>query len=287
MPGATLVPRRAAQLRRAPGRRRRGRRHGRDHLPLADARVVRAHVRRVPRAGRACARGTPAARRGAGRSRRRVHAEHPRDGRRVRRDREPRRGLGQLRSRARRAQRHRPPRSARADGARSRSAATATATARSTAATRSRRSARRCPRCGTWWTCPYGEHRLADALLVGRAAGRAGAARVRAGRVRPSALRALLVRHDRPAQGHRARARRHPAGVLQGALLQLGSQARRAPAVVHDDVVDDVERARRGARRALVDRDARRRPGVARPRLAVAASQSRRGRRSWASARRS
>ena len=47
--------------------------------------------------------------------------------------------------------------------------------------------------------------------LVGRAARRAGAARIPPGRVRPPAVRAVLVRYDGPAEGHRPRARRHPA----------------------------------------------------------------------------
>ena len=51
MPGAVVVPGRAAQLRRAPRRPRRGRRAGRDRRPLADARPRRAHVRRLPRPG--------------------------------------------------------------------------------------------------------------------------------------------------------------------------------------------------------------------------------------------
>ncbi len=58
--------------------------------------------------------------------------------------------------------------------------------------------------------------------------------------------------------------------LLEGARVQLGPEAGRPPAVVQHDLVDDVERARLGAARALVDRDARRRSGVARPRLAVA-----------------
>ena len=84
---------------------------------LADARTDRAHVRRAPRADRPRARGPLAARRRPGRPRGRVHAEHPRDAGRVRGGREPRRGLGELRAGARRAQRHRPPRAARAGGA--------------------------------------------------------------------------------------------------------------------------------------------------------------------------
>ena len=56
----------------------------------------------------------------------------------------------------------------------------------------------------------------------------------------------------------------------QGARAELGPEARRPPPLVLDDDVDDVERARLGAAARLVDRDDRRRPGLARPRLAVA-----------------
>ena len=61
--------------------------------------------------------------------------------------------------------------------------------------------------------------------------------------------------------------------------LGLGPQARRAPAVVLDDGLDDVERARLGAAAALVDRDARRRPRVARPAASSGGSPRSSGRR--------
>ena len=111
-----LVPGCATQLRGAPDRRGRRRGAGRDRLPLPDARPGRAHVRRVPGAGGTCARRPRATRRRSGRSRRRVHAEHPRDARGVRCDGEPRGGVGELRARARRSQRHRPPRATRPGG---------------------------------------------------------------------------------------------------------------------------------------------------------------------------
>ncbi len=133
--------------------------------------LERAHVRRVPRAGRACARGTPAARRRAGRPRRRLHAEHPRDGRRVRRDGEPRRGLGELRARARRAQRDRPPRAARADGpARGRRLRLPRPLDRPPR--RGRDDPRRPAHAAHVVHVPYGEHELAGRAAVGRAAGR-------------------------------------------------------------------------------------------------------------------
>ncbi len=117
---------------------------------------------------------------------------------------------------------------------------------------------------------PYGEHAVPDALSWDELLAEPGAARVRAGRLRPPAVRALLVGDDGPAEGDRPRARRHPARVPQGARVQLGPEAGRPPALVQHDLLDDVERARRGAPRAVVDRDARRRPDLAGPRLAVA-----------------
>ena len=229
----------------------------------------RADVRRAARAGGARPRGPRAARRAAGRPRRRLPAEHPRDADRVRRRDEPRRDLGELRARARRPQRDRPPLAARpgdpADRRRLRlprqddrpprrgrgdpRGAARPAPRRARALRRARATGRR---------------RLGGAAVAGRAA------RIPAGRLRAPALGALLVRHDRHPEGDRARPRRHPPGVPQGARAELGSEARRPPAVVLDDVLDDVDGARLGAPHALLDRHDRRRPGLARPRLAVA-----------------
>ena len=81
--GRGVVPRRAAELRRAHGRPRRGCWRGRGRRALAVARAARAHVRRAARAGRARPRRPAAARRRPRRPRRRVPAEHPGDARRV------------------------------------------------------------------------------------------------------------------------------------------------------------------------------------------------------------
>ena len=70
------------------------------------------------------------------------------------------------------------------------------------------------------------------------------------GRLRPPAVRAVLVGHDRAAQGDRARPRRPADRAPQELGPGLGPQARRAPAVVLHHRVDDVERARVGAARA-------------------------------------
>ena len=87
------------------------------------------------------------------------------------------------------------------------SAVTAIATATSTGARarvdpRRVADARAC-RLGCIWRGERSRTRSA-----GTSSGRAGAARVRSGPVRPPAVRAVLVRHDRAAQGDRARPRR-------------------------------------------------------------------------------
>ena len=58
-------------------------------------------------------------------------------------------------------------------------------------------------------TCPTGERdELPDAIGWDELLRRAGAARVRAGPVRPPAVRAVLLGHDRAAEGDRPRPRR-------------------------------------------------------------------------------
>ena len=237
---------------------------------LADPRPRRAVFPGRPGAGRAGARGPCAPGRRPGRPRGRLPAEHPRDAGGVRGDGEPRSDLGELRTRARRAQRRRPPRAARsggpADGRRLRLPRPLDRPPR-----RGGDDPRRPPGAAPSRTHPLRRPGDSGRAALVRAARRARPARVPARRVRPPTLRAVLVGHDRPAEGHRPRARRHPARAAQGARAELGPEAGRPPALVHDDVVDDVERARRGAARAVVDRHARRRPGLARPGLAVAA----------------
>ena len=69
--------------------------------------------------------------------------------------------------------------------------------------------------------------------------------------VRPPALRAVLVGHDRAAQADRPRPRRHPARAPQGARAPHRPRARRPVLLVHHDRLDDVELPRLGpARRA-------------------------------------
>ena len=72
--------------------------------------------------------------------------------------------------------------------------------------------------------------------------------RVRAGRLRPPALRHVLVRDHRRPQVHRPRHGRNPAPASQGAPPPRGRAPRRHPLLLHHLRVDDVELARVGAR---------------------------------------
>ena len=221
--GRALVPGRPPELRRAPARRRGGRRANRRRLALADARAGRPDLCGAPRAGRAGACRPRAPRRRAGRPGRGLPAEHPGDARRVRRRRRASGGLGELCTRARGAQRRRPAGAARAVGAPGRRRL------------RLPRPHCRPPRRGGDYPGrpPHPAARRARALRqarragrrrLGRAARRAGpAARLRARRVRPPAVRALLVGDDRAPEGDRARPRRHPAGAAQGTCASAGT----------------------------------------------------------------
>ena len=108
-------------------------------------------------------------------------------------------------------------------------------------------------------------------VAVGGVHRRAGAARVRARAVRPPAVGALLLGHHRPAQGHRARPRRHRLRAPQGAAPADGARARRAVLLVHHHRLDDVELPHRRPARRRHDRPVRRQPRPPRPRRAVAA----------------
>ena len=215
MPGARVVPRRAAQLRRAHARRAtsdadaiaviaRSQTRGPSELTL---RRARDQVGRAPRRA-------AAARRRPRRPGRRVHAEHPRDARGLPGHREPGRDLGLVRARVRRPQRRRPLRPDRADraarGRRLRLRRPASRPARrgggdprgaADARARRRRPLREAA-CPTRWrgrSCSPSRGPLA----------------FDAGAVRPPAVRAVLLGHHRAAEGHRARPRRHPARAPQ------------------------------------------------------------------------
>ena len=97
---------------------------------------------------------------------------------------------------------------------------------------------------------PHDLAAIRGAVALGRLprAARAGADRLRALAVRPSALHPVLVRHDRRAEVHRARRRRHAAAAPEGAPAARRPQARRPAVLLHDLRLDDVELARLGAR---------------------------------------
>ena len=113
------------------------------------------------------------------------------------------------------------------------------------------------------------------------------AADVRAGAVRPPALRALLLGHHRAAQADRARPRRHPAGAPQDAGAAPRPRPGRPVLLVHHHRLDDVELPglRPGGRRG--DRAVRRQPRPPRPGHAVASWPTRPGSPTSAPRRRS
>ena len=138
----------------------------------------------------------------------------------------------------------------------SRSTATATPASASTSATRSRRS--RPASAGARSATVLVPFLDAGGRRPGRSrrgpvrraiAGRTRpAARVRAAALRPPALHPLLLGHDRRAEVHRARRRRHAAPAPEGAPAAHRRAARRARLLLHDLRLDDVELARRRAR---------------------------------------
>ena len=119
----------------------------------------------------------------------------------------------------------------------------------------------------------------AGARRVGRADGERRAARVRAGAVRPPAVRAVLVGDHRPAQGDRPRPGGDPPRTSQEPRAELGSRSRRPADVVLHDGLDDVERPRLDAAHRRIDRDARRQSAAPRCHRAVASRGRGRGNR--------
>ena len=223
----------------------------------------------------------------AGRPRRGLPAEHPRDDRRVPRGGEHRRDLGDMPTGVRRAQRPPPARPALADGP--------AGGCRLPLRREARRPAHR-GRCDARaaafaaYRRPRPLPRRRGRLPAGRgsvecAARGARAARVRAGAVRPPALRSLLLGDDRPAEGDRPRPRRHPARAPQEPCAVVGHPPGRPSAVVHDDGMDDVERTRLDVARPRLDRVDRRQSDLPRPVGPVAARRAGSRRRCSASAR--
>ena len=70
---------------------------------------------------------------------------------------------------------------------------------------------------------PYGEHVVPDAVSWDELLAEPGPLAFDAGRVRPPAVRAVLVGDDRPAEGDRARARRHPARAARRRTRSAGT----------------------------------------------------------------
>ena len=140
---------------------------------------------------------------------------------------------------------------------------------------------------------PYGEAEVPDTVSWDELARGGRHARVRPGALRSPAVRALLLGHDGAAQGDRPRPRRSARRAPQEPGPGVEPQAGRAAAVVLDDRLDDVERARLLPAAARLDRDARRRPQLAGSRRDVAAGRFQRGdgarrfaaRTSWPAAR--
>jgi hypothetical protein len=154
----------------------------------------------------------------------------------------------------------------------SRSRATAMAAGTSTAAPRSPRSAPTCPRASTSSTSRTRAGRTTrcptrpSGTTSSRSPRRCASTRCRS----TTALRALLLGYDRAAEADRPRPRRAPRRGLQEPRPELGPPARRPPAVVLDDRMDDVDRARHVAPAPRVDRDDRRQPRLPGPVDAVA-----------------
>ena len=94
----------------------------------------------------------------------------------------------------------------------------------------------------------------------------------RAGALRPPAVGALHVRHDRQAQGDRARARWGAPGAAGVARPAHGPARGRRLLLVHDAELDDVERPGLRAAARRDDRALRRAPDVARCRTRSGAS---------------
>ena len=264
--GRGLVPRGQTQHRAAPAAPRSGRPRGR-RARHRGRRTFIAHLRPAARAG--CRGGRTAARAGgrAGRPGRRLPPELPRGRRRLHRGGAHRRGLGAGGARLRLRGRGRPPRTADAEGAH-RGVGIQVRRACPRPPVRGERAARAAPRPRAHH---HGGHRRPREPSSRRALehlGRGLGGHPRrpggGGALRPPAVGALHVRHDRQAQGDRARARWGAPGAAGVARPAHGPARGRRLLLVHDAELDDVERpglraAARGDHRAL-----RRAPDLAR-----------------------
>ena len=206
-------------------------------------------------------------------SRRRLHAEHPRDDPGLPRRRLARRRLVVGGPGVRRPQRDRPLRADRAEGA-ARGRRLPLRRARLRPFRDRRRDRRRDPGAGDG---PCGSDTSTDR------AGRKGflgpedsELALRGPPVRPPPLGPLLVGHHRPAEADRPRPRRHAARAPEEDEPPPRRAGGRPRLLVHDDRLDDVELPRRRPAHRRVDRPLRRQPRTSRPGDALGAG--RRGR---------
>ena len=243
MPGAEWFPDSRDLLRRARVPRQ-GRRRGGDPASLRGAaRAGGVDVGAIAVRDRADRRRAAGARCRAGRSGRRLHAEHPGDGGALSGVRVDRRDVVLGGARVRRAQRHRPLRADRAQGAAGdrrlpvrgqglRPARDRRSGSRGDPSARARRALGYLDGSG-WEDGFLGPD---DAELV-----------VRGAPVRPPAVGPLQLGHDGTAQADRPRPRRDPARAAQEDAPAPRRPGRRSRVLVLDDRLDDVELPRRGA----------------------------------------
>ena len=258
MPGTEWFPGCPAELRRArPGQRRGG---SGGHRPLPVRGGSPAHLGPAPGPGRPVPGRPPPAGRPSGRPGRRLPAQRPGGRGGLPGHGQPRRRLVLVPARVRGAQRDRPVRAAR-PGRPPRGP-------RLPVRGQVPRPVRRGRRHRGLPAHPAG--RGGRRPPVGQPGGRTGRAGLRPRAVRPPAVRALLVRDHRAAEGHRPRPRRDPARAPQVARPPPRPGTRRPVLLVLDDRVDDVEPPGVGPLRGVHHRAVRRRPGLARPRRPVA-----------------